>query len=443
MIESIGAFLASVNSLQLCLITLLIMFLLGVPIFMSLAIAAAVSLVAGDALPLTVIQSSLFDGLNMFPLLAIPGFVVAGVLMEHGNITLQIVDVAKQLVGRMYGGLGITTILACTFFAAISGSGPGTVAAVGTLMIPSMIRNGYSKPYAAAVASSGGTIGILIPPSNPMIIYAIIGNLSVTGMFTAGFIPGFIVCFSMVGTAWLVARCKGFRGDEAQPPFNLKVFVRSCARSVFALATPVIILGSIYTGWATPVEASMVAILWALLVGCIVNRALRWNHIYHALQEGAMICGVVLVIVGASTLFGKILTFEETPQRLSSVVMEISRNPQVVLLMIIGVLYILGMFMETLSTIIILVPVLLPMLRELGIDPIHFGIILVVTNNVAMLTPPLGVNLFVSSRLAGITLEQNSVAVLPYLAALTVCILLFTFFPGISTFLPQMLGYGY
>ena len=206
--------------------------------------------------------------------------------------------------------------------------------------------------------------------------------------------------------------------------------------------TPIIILGSIYTGMATPVEASVVAVVWSLLVGGLINRALRWKHIHAALLEGAMVCGGVLLIVGASTLFGKILTYEEAPQRLAALVMDISRDPTVVLMMIIGVLYVLGMFMETLSTIIILVPVLLPMILQLGIDPIHFGIILVVTNNVAMLTPPLGVNLFVASRIANLSVERLSIAVLPYLAALTAAILILTFFPSISTWLPYTLGYG-
>ena len=410
--------------LAIALIVLVAMFLLGLPIFMSLIISSVVAILAGgDILPLSVIHNSLFDGLNLFPLLAIPCFVVAGTLMEFGNITQQIVDVVKQLVGRVYGGLGITTILACTFFAAISGSGPGTVAAVGTILVPAMVRNGYSKDYASAAASSGGTIGILIPPSNPMIIYAILGNLSVTAMFTAGFIPGFIVAFAMIMTAYLLAKRNGFKGDENAAPFNMKFFLRSCGNAGFALATPFIILGSIYTGWATPVEASVVAIVWALL-------------------EGAMTCGAVLLIVGASTLFGKILTFEEAPQRLASIVLGISDDPHLVLLMIIGVLYVLGMFMETLATIIILVPVLLPMILQLGIDPIHFGIVLVVTNNVAMLTPPLGVNLFVASRIAGISVERISVAVIPYLIALTLCILLFTYVPAISTWLPSLMGYG-
>lgn len=428
--------------LEITLIVMALLFLLGVPIFMSLAIAATVTLLVGDILPLSIIHNTLFDGLNIFPLLAIPCFVVAGTLMEYGNITHQIVEIVKQLVGRMFGGLGITTILACTFFAAISGSGPGTVAAVGTILIPAMLRNGYSKDYAAAAASSGGTIGILIPPSNPMIIYAILGNLSVTAMFTAGFIPGFIVAFAMISTAYLLARKHGFQGDVNAPPFELRVFLRSCRKSVFALLTPFIILGSIYSGLATPVEASVVAIAWSLFVGGVVNRAYKWEHIYKALLEGAMVCGGVLLIVGASTLFGKILTFEEAPQRLAALVLGISKDPEVVLLMIIGVLYVLGMFMETLSTIIILVPVLLPMILELGIDPIHFGIILIVTNNVAMLTPPLGVNLFVASRIANLSVERISLAVLPYLLTLTLCILLFTYFPSISTWLLYTLGYG-
>ena len=316
------------SPLEIALIVMVVMFIIGMPIYMSLCIAAAVTLVCGDILPLTIIHNSLFDGLNLFPLLAIPCFVVAGTLMEYGNITNQIIDVVKQIVGRTYGGLGITTILACTFFAAISGSGPGTVAAVGTILIPSMIHNGYSKDYAAAAASSGGTIGILIPPSNPMIIYAILGNLSVTAMFTAGFVPGFIVAFAMIVTAWLLAKKHGFRGDP-DAKFHLGHFLQSCRKGFFALMTPIIILGSIYSGYATPVEASVVAILYALFVGIVINRSLRLTHIYKALLEGAMICGTVLLIVGASTLFGKILTFEEAPQKLTSLVLGISKNPYV------------------------------------------------------------------------------------------------------------------
>lgn len=429
--------------LAIALIVLVAMFLLGLPIFMSLIISSVVAILAGgDILPLSVIHNSLFDGLNLFPLLAIPCFVVAGTLMEFGNITQQIVDVVKQLVGRVYGGLGITTILACTFFAAISGSGPGTVAAVGTILVPAMVRNGYSKDYASAAASSGGTIGILIPPSN----------------------PDDHLCDPRepVGDRHVHRRVhprvhRGLRDDHDRLPAGEEVRLqgrrerRALQHEVFpqelrqrrvragdAVHHPRLDLYRL----GDAVEASVVAIVWALFVGIVINRVLRPRHIYRALLEGAMTCGAVLLIVGASTLFGKILTFEEAPQRLASIVLGISDDPHLVLLMIIGVLYVLGMFMETLATIIILVPVLLPMILQLGIDPIHFGIVLVVTNNVAMLTPPLGVNLFVASRIAGISVERISVAVIPYLIALTLCILLFTYVPAISTWLPSLMGYG-
>lgn len=427
----------------LCVMTiLLLLFLLGVPIFMSLIASTIIALLISGDLSTTVIQNSLFDGLNSFPLLAIPCFVVAGTLMEKGNITNQIIEVVKQIFGRMHGGLGITTVLACAFFAAISGSGPGTVAAIGTLLIPAMVRNGYSSRYAASVASSGGTIGILIPPSNPMIIYGIVGNISITGLFTAGFIPGFIIAAALAFTAWISAKRQGFSGDATQPPFNACVFIRTCLKNSFALLTPFIILGSIYSGICTPVEASVVAVAWALFVGFVVNRHLSRRDIYNSLLEGAMICGVVLLIVGASTLFGKLLTIEQAPMQMTNLFLSISENKTVILLLIIGLLLILGMFLETLATIIILAPVLLPVVTGLGVDPIHFGVILVVTNEVALLTPPVGVNLFVSSRIAHVPVESVARGVLPYLAALLCCVLLITFIPAISIWLPHALGYG-
>jgi len=416
------------------------LFLIGLPLFSSVAISACIGLMYGGTLPMSVIHNSLFEGLNIFPLLAIPCFVIAGMLMEYGNITHHIVSVVKQLVGRTPGGLGITTILACTFFAAISGSGPGTVAAVGTLLIPAMIKSGYSRSYAAAAASSGGTIGIMIPPSNPLIIYAVVCNISILSMFTAGFVPGFTVAFAMTITAYLIARRHGYKGDVDAPPFHFGTFVRSCIKYFPSLVTPFIVLGSIYGGFATPVEASVVAILWAILVGCIFNRALRPIHFYKSLLAGAMVCGSVLVIIAAATLFGRLLTFEQAPQQLIQLILTITNDPMTVLLMILGVLIIIGMFMETLATIIILMPILMPVLQEFGINPIYFGILLVVTNEMALLTPPIGVNVFVSSGIAKVPVEQVYVAVLPYLAALFMCLMFFTFTPEYVLWLPKLLG---
>lgn len=421
--------------------TMLLMILIGVPIYMVLIGSTILALVSAANLPLAIVHESLFEGLNSFALLAIPVFVVAGSLMERGGITTQIVDVVKQVTGRIHGGLGITTIMACTFFAAISGSGPGTVAAVGTLLIPSMIRNGYSPRYAAAAASSGGTIGILIPPSNPLIIYGIMGNVSITSLFTAGFVPGFMVAFCMSMTAWLIARRQGFSGDSEQPPFNVGLFLKTCARNSMSLLTPVIILGSIYSGVCTPVEASVVAVIWAFFVGGVVNRQLTWRKIYESFLDGAMLCGVVLLIVGSSTLFGKLLTYEQVPLRLAQTFLAFSQSKVVIILLILVMLLILGMFLETLATLIILVPVLMPVVTQLGIDPVHFGIFLVLTNEVALLSPPLGVNLFVSSRIADIPVESVVVGILPYIGVLIVCTLIVAFIPEVSLFLPRLFGY--
>ena len=421
--------------------TMLLMILVGVPIYMVLIGSTVLALVSAANLPLDIVHESLFEGLNSFALLAIPVFVVAGALMERVGITTQIVDVVKQITGRIHGGLGITTILACTFFAAISGSGPGTVAAVGTLLIPSMIRNGYSARYAAAAASSGGTIGILIPPSNPLIIYGIMGNVSITALFTAGFIPGFMVAFCMMTTAWFIAKRQGFRGDTDQPPFNAVVFCKTCARNSMSLLTPVIILGSIYSGVCTPVEASVVAVLWALFVGGIVNRQLTRHKIYEALLEGAMLCGIVLLIVGSSTLFGKLLTYEQVPLRLAQTFLAFSQSKTVIILLILIVLLILGMFLETLATLIILVPVLMPVVTQLGIDPVHFGIFLVLTNEVALLSPPLGVNVFVAARIANIPVESVVLGVLPYICVLLFCTFIIAFVPEVSLFLPHLFGF--
>jgi C4-dicarboxylate transporter DctM subunit len=419
----------------------ILLLIIGVPVFASLAISAAISLFADEFLPLAVITTSLFEGMNIFPLLAIPCFLVAGSLMEKAQITAQIVNVVKILVGRTYGGMGITTILACTLFAAISGSGTSTVAAVGTLLIPAMMRNGYSGVYAGSAAATGGTIGILIPPSNPMILYAIIGNLSVTGMFTAGFVPGFVLSFALCLTAWVLARRNNFRGDETTPIFSFGLLFRTVYHGFFSLATIVVVLGSIYTGLATPVEASVVAVMWALLVGFLVNRTLNVRKVVESLNEGAIMCGSLVVIMGAATLFGRILTYEEAPLRLANAVLEFSQNKYVVLLLIIAALYVLGMFMETLVTVILVTPVLLPMIIKLGVDPIHFGIVMIMCNEVGLLTPPLGVNIFVASKISNVSVEKLAIGVLPYIVVMTAVILLITFVPWFSTILPTLLGY--
>lgn len=425
--------------LTILLAGLAVCIFIGVPIFMSLGIITLIVMTYTN-IPLTMAAQSLYQGVDKFPLLAIPCFILAGSLMEHGGVTQQIINVVSKITGRIKGGLGITTILACMFFSAISGSGPGTVAAVGSLMIPSMVRMGYSRGYAGAVSSSGGTLGILIPPSNPMIIYGVIASVSITGLFLAGFMPGFIIGAAHSFVAYYVAKKLDYGGTGE--PFVLSDFMKAVWHAKFALLAPVVVLGGIYAGIFTPVEASVIAVIYAFFVGGIINRKLSFRKILDSLTDAARVTGTVIIIVGTSTYFGQLLSIYEAPQKLTRLVTSISQNWFVVYLLIIAFFIVLGMFMETLSTIIILTPVLLPMVTKLGIDPIHFGIIFVVTNEIAFLTPPLGVNLFVACQLAGVNLESLSKHVLPHIIAIIVCIILLARFPIISLWLPHLLGYG-
>lgn len=410
---------------------------LGVPIFVSLGIATFIALTATN-IPLSIIPLDLFKVSEMFPLIAVPAFILAGALMERGGIAQQIVDVCSLFVGRIRGGLGIVTILGCMFFAAMIGSGPSTVAAMGALMIPSMIKQGYDKDYAAAVTATGGTLGILIPPSNPMIVYGVIANVSISGMFMAGFVPGAMVGTVLMVTAYLLARKRGYKGSEKK--YTVNEAMQVIRKSIWSLMAPVIILGGIYAGIFTPIEASMIAILYAFLVGTVVTRKLNLLEFWESLKLTSMTTGVVLIVVSVSMLFGRFITMYQVPQRLTAMMLSISTDPFTVLCLIGVFLFFLGMFMETLATIAIITPIVLPLLGQLGIHPIHFGIFLVMTNEIAMLTPPLGVNLFVAMGITKLSLEKVAMAALPYVGALILCVLLVIRFPKIVLWLPQMLG---
>ncbi|MDK2822058.1 MAG: C4-dicarboxylate transporter, DctM subunit [Clostridia bacterium] len=411
--------------------------LLGVPIFVSLGMATFIALTLSD-IPLSIIPLDLYKVSELFPLLAVPAFIFAGALMERGGMAQQIIDVASILVGRFTGGLALATIVGCVFFAAMIGSGPGTTAAMGALMIPSMVRQGYSKDYSAAVCSTGGTLGILIPPSNPMIVYGVIANVSIASLFMAGFIPGFFVGICLMTTSYIIARKRGFKGTDEK--YTVSDFFKTCGRNIFALLAPVIILGGIYAGIFTPVEASVVAVVYAFLVGWIINKKLTWKGLWESFNLTNVATGTVLIVVGVSTLFGRFVTMYEVPQRLAKAIMQVSTDPFIVLLMIGGFLFFLGMFMETLATVVIITPVVLPLLKQLGVDPIHFGIILVMTNEIAMLTPPLGVNLFVAMQLSNLSLEKVAKAAFPYILTLIICTIIVMRFPSIVLFLPNLFG---
>lgn len=419
-------------------VTLGVALLLGCPIFASLGLASVVALVT-TPIPMKIVALDMLKVMDMFSLLAVVGFILAGALMEKGGMARQIVDVASVFVGRVRGGLGMTTIAGCLFFAAMIGSGPGTVAAMGSIMIPTMRSRGYSPEYAAGVCATGGTLGILIPPSNPMIVYGIIANTSIAALFTAGFLPGIVLGLLMMIMAYLLARFSGFAQTiyKAQPHVPLFALLR---RSFFSLMAPVVILGGIYAGICTPVEASVVAVFYSLFVGLFITRELKWKEIMEAITSTNHSAGSIVIVLGVSTLFGRILTLERIPHHLAQSMVSLTTDPHCILLLIGALLLFLGMFMETLATIVILAPIFLPLVRQVGIDPVFFGIFWVITNEVALLSPPLGVNLFIAQNLSGISFERVAKGALPYMLLIVSFVVLMIFWQDMPLLLSRFLG---
>ena len=429
-------FLASIDITALLFGSFIILLILGVPIGHALGGATLLVLYA-QGIPGVFLPQTAFNTTDSFPLVAVPFFVLAGYLMEYGGLSLRLVNLASAVIGHVTGGFACVTILACMFFAAMSGSGPATVAAIGTLMIPAMIRARYDPAFAGAVASTGGTLGIMIPPSNPMIIYGVVGNVSVTQLFIAGIVPGILTGLILIGASWWLCRRYGFVGGTERP--SARRLLQAVLDARWALLAPIIVLGGIYGGIFTPTEASVVAAVYGLLVGLFVYRELNWRKIYQALLNAVLVGGSVTIIVGLASGFGRLLTQYQIPQELAAYTLSWSTNPFVVLMIINVGLIIIGTFMETLATIILLTPILLPLVVELGVDPIHFGILLVITSEIGFLTPPLGVNLFVAMGIANVTLEQISKAVWPYIVVLTLVTILLTAVPQISLWLPRLL----
>ena len=412
--------------------------IIGVPIFACLGVPPTFELLkAGSAIPITTLAHSLFTGVDKFPLLAIPCFVLAGSIMSRAGITAELINVMQAAIGRLPGGLAIVTIMSCMFFAAISGSGPGTVAAVGSLLIPAMHRDNYDIDFASAVASSGGTLGILIPPSNPMIVYGVLASVSISDLFMAGIVPGALIGLLLILTALFISYRRGYASGSEH--FGLMKLLKAVWQAKFSLFTPFLVLGGIYLGIFTPVEASVIAVLYALFVGVVIKKSIGIKLIWEAFSEASVICGGLVLIMGTAIFFGQYMALNQIPNKIAAYILSITHSPYVLLLIICFLLLILGMFMETLSTVIILTPILLPLMKKLGIDPIHFGVLFVVTNEVGFLTPPLGVNLFVACSISKRPIESISRKVIPFIIAIVIGLLIILFYPKICLFLPDLL----
>lgn len=415
---------------------LLLAIAIGVPIPIAVSIATVVGYFLID-IPFVAIAQAMYTGVEPFPLLTVPLFVFAGSLMERGGLATRIVAIAQSMIGNYKGSLGLVAVLGCTFFAALSGSGPATTAAIGSVMIPAMIRERYDPAFGGAIAASGGALGSLIPPSNLMIIFGIVSDNSIPRLFLAGVIPGMLASALLLFCTWVIARNRGYGGDTGIA-FSFGRLWDAAWDGKWAIGAPFVILGGIYSGIFTPTEAASVAVVYAFIVGKFIYRELSADDIRSCLKTTAMISGAVLIIVGPAKAFGELMSLMEVPELVGQFLIGFTDNSFVLLMVMAAVLIITGMFLESIAQIILLTPLMLPIAVSVGIDPIVFGILMVIACEIGFLTPPVGANLFVAARLTNLGIDRISVAVIPFLLTYVVVIVLISLFPELVTFLPDL-----
>ncbi len=433
----------------------LLLLFMGAPVTVSLGVSALASFIYLDQNPIKLVQLA-FESVGSFPLMALPAFILAGSLMEAAGISRRLVKLAESFAGPVTGGISAATVLACMFFGAISGSGPATTAAVGMMMIPAMVRRGYDKGYASAVTASSGGLGIVIPPSIPMVIFGIsalgmtvppeaierhgeFASVSITKLFVAGFLPGVVISFSLLLLNYIRCKRNGYQGTEEG--WSLTQISGAFKSGAWSILAPLVILGGIYSGFFTPTESAIVAIFYTLVIGIFVHKELKWKEFAHSLETTTWLSGRVLLILFTATAFGRLLVENSIPSLAAEWMLSLTENIYLLWLLIIAFLLVVGMFMETLAAILILTPVLLPVSYNLGIDPTHFGIVMVCSLSIGFSTPPLGENLFVASGISKVSLEEVTTKTLPFAIMSAIAVIVIAYTPQISLFLPELLGF--
>ncbi|WP_059104351.1 TRAP transporter large permease [Shouchella shacheensis] len=419
----------------LLFVLLFLLFIIGVPIAFSLGLASALTVYLGDMTHLVVIIQQTFNAINSFPLMAIPFFILAGYLMQHGGISQRLVDFSDTLVGNMSGGLAMVAILTSLFFSAISGSGAATTAAIGSILIPAMAKKGYDIKFAAATHSAAGSLGVILPPSIPLILFGVAAGVSIGDMFLAAILPGILVAFSFLVYAYVYSRNKNYVGTEKS---SIKDIFVAARKAILAILMPLIVLGGIYGGIFTPTEAAVVAVVYAFIVGTLVYRAISLSKVMEIFKDSAVMSANILIIIGTAGLFGFIMQRLDIPDAISATFVD--NITSVILFILIAnlILLVVGMFIEAAAAILIFVPILLPIAAEFGIDPVHFGIIMIVNLAMGMFTPPVGLNLFVASGISGVGVMKLIKPVVPFVIILFVDVLLISFLPFLATWLPSL-----
>ena len=418
-------------------VTLAVLLLLNLPIAVCMGLASFAAIVfSGNTTPLSMVPQRMFTSMDSFPFMAIPFFMLAGSLMESGGISRRLINFAKNLVGFMPGGLGVITVVSSAFFGAISGSNAATVAAIGGVMIPAMEEDKYPKDLACAIAASSGTLGVVVPPSVPMITYGVISNVSIAALFMSGFMPAAIIILSLT----LVMFYKARQLNLPRLPFSGSELFKSFVDATGALLMPVIILGGIYGGVFTPTEAAAVAVLYGLLVSLFVYKELTLDMLPGIIIRSGLGTAIVLFIIATSSGFAWLLTAAKIPTAIATSVLAIAQNEYLILMLMNITLLVFGVFLETNAIILLLTPMLLPIAAEIGLDPLLLGVIIVVNTSVGMITPPMALNIFIASSVGGETIERIAAKILPFLGVLIIDIMIITYFPSVALWLPRATG---
>ncbi|WP_087746067.1 MULTISPECIES: TRAP transporter large permease [unclassified Acidovorax] len=408
--------------------TMVLCFALTVSVAVSIGLASILGIQVANANMLIAVKE-MFASINKFPLAAIPFFILAGNLMETGGISRRLVEFAKSIVGGVQGGLPMTCVLTCMIFAAVSGSSVATTFAIGAILIPALIKHGYPTSYAAALQATSAELGVIIPPSIPMILYGVSAEVSIGELFIAGFGPGLLISGALMLFVWAYCKYKGWGkndGDGRMP------FGKATLQAGWALFMPVIILGGIYGGVFTPTEASAVAVFYALVVGVVIYREIKVKDLFAILRKSAISSAVIMFIIANAGLFAFLITRAGVPDAIGRWLEAVLQSPTLFLLGVNAALFIIGMFIETSAAIIVLAPILAPVAMHFGVDPVHFGLIMVVNLALGMITPPFGVNLFAACTVARISLDRIVKHLLPFVGVILVCLMVVTYVPWIS-----------
>jgi len=417
------------------LVFLLLLILLSVPIFLAIGLSTVIAFITSN-LPLFMIPQKMFDGINSYVLLAVPLFMLAGSIMDQGGISKRLVDLSESLVGHFRGGLAITSILSSMLFAGVSGSAAADTAAVGSVLIPSMKKKGYNKNFAASIIATGGSIGVIIPPSIPMIIFAFIANISVGKLFLAGVIPGIIIGLSLI--LLVIYKTRDFEVDEKSRVFDFVKFKNALKDALLALGIPFIVVGGILGGLFTATESAAIAVIYALIISSLIYRELTLKKLYKATIYAINTSAIILIIISIATVFSWFLSMNNIQELLSNTFLLLGNNKYIILLAINLFLLVMGTFVETTASLILFVPVVTPLLNTLGIDPITYGVMIVTNLAIGMLTPPLGICLVVAGSIAQSKIIEISKAIVPFLLVMIFDLFLITFVPFLTTFLPSL-----